>query len=89
VGTTATIRDGRLTLTRRAALGARTPGPVPEASIRATEPVRAAMATSPLRVAALAAALTHRFPGAAPDRVRTLLGQLLDEGSSSPTCTRR
>jgi hypothetical protein len=35
---TATVRNGRLTLTRRAALGARTPGLVRETSIRATEP---------------------------------------------------
>ncbi len=77
---TAIVRDGRLTLTRRAAFGARTPGPVRETSIRATEPVRAAMdmASSPVSVAALAAALTVRFPGAAPDRVRALLDELVD-----------
>ncbi|EIV91986.1 lantibiotic dehydratase [Frankia sp. QA3] len=78
---TAIVRDGRLILTRRAAIGARTPGAVAEASIRATEPVRAAMdlAASPVSVMVLAAALADRFPGAAPDRVRALLGDLLDE----------
>ncbi|OHV64179.1 lantibiotic dehydratase [Pseudofrankia sp. BMG5.36] len=77
---TAIVRDGRLTLTLRAAPGARTPGPAREASIRATEPVRSAMemASSPISVAALADALTNRFPGAAADRGRTLLGDLID-----------
>ncbi|WP_261553775.1 lantibiotic dehydratase [Frankia tisae] len=59
---TAIVRDGRLILTRRAAIGARTPGAVHEASIRATESVRAAMdlAASPVSVTVLAAVLAER-----------------------------
>lgn len=81
VNSTATFRDGRLILARRAPLDARTPGPVRETSIRAVDPVRAAidLARAPVSITGLAAALTERFPGAAPDRVRALLDQLLDE----------
>lgn len=78
---TATFRDGRLILARRAPLDARKPGPLRETSIRAADPVRAAidLARTPVSIAGLAAALTERFSRAAPDRVRALLDQLLDE----------
>ncbi|WP_239341223.1 lantibiotic dehydratase [Frankia sp. CiP3] len=81
VNSIAIFRDGRLILARRAPLDARTPGPVRETSIRAADPVRAAidLARTPVSITGLAAALTKRFPGAAPDRVRALLDQLLDE----------
>jgi lantibiotic biosynthesis protein len=59
----AVVRDGRLTVSCRAAPGSAMPGPVREASVRWTRPVQAAieLAATPIEVAALAGKLASRF----------------------------
>jgi lantibiotic biosynthesis protein len=79
---TATVRDGRLLLSRRAEPGSRAPGPLREASVRWTRPVQAAteIAATPIKLADLAAQLATRFPHAAPGKFSALLNGLVDEG---------
>ncbi|WP_100447240.1 lantibiotic dehydratase [Glycomyces xiaoerkulensis] len=58
-------------------------GLVAEASVRASAPVRAAMALAaePIGFDDLAALLHDRFPGTAPSRCRTLLAQMVQAGA--------
>ncbi|HEU5023607.1 MAG TPA: lantibiotic dehydratase [Spirillospora sp.] len=79
---TGTVLDGRFVIPRRADLGARSPGPLREASVRLTAPVAYALdqATAPLRFALLAERLCRRFPTTAEDRILQLLHGLIDGG---------
>ncbi|WP_405087566.1 lantibiotic dehydratase [Microbispora sp. NBC_01389] len=79
---TGIVRDGRFIVAARAALGARTPGPLREISVRHSQPVRFALAeaASPIRFGALAAQLRARFPAAAPETIYALLNSLVDQG---------
>ncbi|MEU8266401.1 lantibiotic dehydratase [Sphaerisporangium sp. NPDC049002] len=76
------VRDGRFIVTARAQVGARTPGPLRDASVRHTRPVQFALAraASPIQFDALAVELAARFPGTSPDKVRALLHGLVDQG---------
>ena len=78
----AIVRDGRLVVSRRAQPGSAGPGPTREASVRWTRPVQAAIETAsiPVQVAALAGELAGQFPAVTPDKIRTLLDGLIDEG---------
>ncbi|MFD0854022.1 lantibiotic dehydratase, partial [Actinomadura adrarensis] len=76
------IRDGRFIIARRAELGARSPGPLREASVRLTAPIRHVLnlAATPQRFDVLAEHLCQRFPDAGADRVHRLLHGLIDGG---------
>jgi len=76
------VRDGRVIVHRRAAVGAATPGPLRESSVRLTRPVRFVLTAAgpPVRVDTLADQMTARFPSASPDKIRTLLNGLVDAG---------
>jgi thiopeptide-type bacteriocin biosynthesis protein len=75
-------RDGRWIVDGRCELGARTPGPLREVSVRHTRPVRAALAeaATPIGFDALAERLLSRFPTASPDQIHALLVGLVDQG---------
>ncbi|GAA3516978.1 hypothetical protein FHR32_008705 [Streptosporangium album] len=75
------VRDGRFIVAERAQVGARTPGPLREISVRHTRPVQAALAAaaSPIRFDALADQLAGSFPAASPDKIRDLLHDLVDQ----------
>jgi lantibiotic biosynthesis protein len=77
-----TVRDGRVIVHRRAEVGAATPGPLRESSVRLTRPVRFVLtaAVLPIRFDTLAAQMTARFPSAAPDKIHALLHGLVDAG---------
>ncbi|MGI5325063.1 lantibiotic dehydratase [Actinomadura nitritigenes] len=79
---TGTVLDGRFVIPRRADLGARSPGPLREASVRLTAPVAYALdqATAPLRFDLLAERLCRRFPTIAHDCILQLLHGLIDGG---------
>ncbi|CAL9577257.1 hypothetical protein SUDANB95_04921 [Actinosynnema sp. ALI-1.44] len=76
------VRDGRVIVHRRAEVGASTPGPLRESSVRLNRPVQFALtaAASPIRFDALAAEMTARFPSASLDKIHTLLHGLVDAG---------
>ncbi|MBP2323798.1 thiopeptide-type bacteriocin biosynthesis protein [Kibdelosporangium banguiense] len=77
-----TVRDGRVIVHRRAEVGASTPGPLRESSVRLTRPVRFVLtaAGSPIRFDTLADQMTARFPSASPDKIHALLHGLVDAG---------
>lgn len=79
---TGVVRDGRFIVLRRAAVGARSPGPLQEASVRLTTPIAYALeqAVRPQRLAALADRMSRRFPSADTGRIHTLLHGLIDGG---------
>ncbi|RAY15422.1 lantibiotic dehydratase [Actinomadura craniellae] len=79
---TGTVRDGCLLVSRRAKSGARSPGPLREASVRLTTPIGYALdqATTPLRFDVLAERVSRRFPGVTTDRIHRLLHGLVDGG---------
>ncbi|WP_433496823.1 lantibiotic dehydratase [Sphaerimonospora sp. CA-214678] len=76
------VRDRRFIVATRAALGARTPGPLREISVRHSRPIQSVLtaAASPIRFGVLAAQLNARFPAAAPETIRALLHRLIDQG---------
>ncbi|UJW32457.1 lantibiotic dehydratase family protein [Saccharothrix sp. AJ9571] len=76
------VRDGRVIVHRRADVGAATPGPLRESSVRLTRPVRFVLATagSPVRFDTLAERMTAGFPAASPDKIHALLHGLIDAG---------
>ncbi|WP_158854376.1 lantibiotic dehydratase [Saccharothrix deserti] len=76
------VRDGRVIVHRRAEVGASTPGPLRESSVRLNRPVQFALAAAglPIRFDALAAEMTARFPSASPDKIYALLHGLVDGG---------
>ena len=78
------VRDGRWIVAGRCELGARTPGPLQEISVRHTRPVRVALAeaaTTPIRFGMLTERLISRFPTASPEKILTFLTGLIDQGS--------
>ncbi|WP_041939876.1 MULTISPECIES: lantibiotic dehydratase [Frankia] len=79
---TRTVRDGRVIVHSRAEVGASSPGPLRESSVRLTRPVQVALAAagSPIRLDALAARMTTRFPSASPGKIRMVLDGLVDGG---------
>jgi lantibiotic biosynthesis protein len=76
------VRDGRVIVHRRAKVGAATPGPLRESSVRLNRPVQFALAAanSPIRFDALAARLTAGFPSASPGKIPAMLHGLVDGG---------
>ncbi|MFN2496987.1 MAG: lantibiotic dehydratase [Pseudonocardiaceae bacterium] len=76
------VRDGRVIVARRAAVGASTPGPPRESSVRFTRPVQFALAAAgaPIRFDALATQMIARFSSASPDKIHALLHGLVDGG---------
>ncbi len=76
------VRDGRVLVHRRAEVGATTPGPLRESSVRLTRPVHFVLAEAgdPIRLDTLVARTAARFPSAASDRIRTLVERLVDAG---------
>ncbi|MFI6100788.1 lantibiotic dehydratase [Lentzea sp. NPDC051213] len=76
------LRDGRVIVHRRAEVGASTPGPLRESSVRLTRPVRFVLAAagSPIRFDTLADQMAAAFPSASPDKVDALLNGLVDAG---------
>ncbi|WP_103349782.1 lantibiotic dehydratase [Amycolatopsis sp. CA-128772] len=76
------VRDGRVIVHRRAEVGASTPGPLRESSVRLTRPVRFVLAAagSPIRFSTLADQLTAEFPSAPRGKIDTLLHGLIDAG---------
>lgn len=76
------VRDGRVIVHPRAEIGASTPGPLRESSVRLTRPVRFALdvAKSPIRFDALTTRMTTQFPSASPGAIHTLLHGLVDAG---------
>ncbi|PRX01135.1 UNVERIFIED_ORG: thiopeptide-type bacteriocin biosynthesis protein [Actinomadura viridilutea] len=79
---TGTVRDGHFIVLRRADLGARSPGPLREASVRLTAPIAYALdqAVRPQRLAVLADRMSQRFPSAGVDQIHRLLHGLIDGG---------
>jgi thiopeptide-type bacteriocin biosynthesis protein len=77
------VRDGRFIVTERAQLGARTPGPLRQISVRHSRPVQVALAAaaSPVRFGALTAQLGARFPAVKPEKIQALLHGLVDQGA--------
>ncbi|MGR6913617.1 lantibiotic dehydratase [[Actinomadura] parvosata] len=75
------VRDGRFIVARRADVGAPTPGPLREVSLRHTAPVQVALAAAatPIRLDALAAELAARFPTVALDKIHAMLHSLVDQ----------
>ncbi|GAA1264637.1 lantibiotic dehydratase [Saccharothrix xinjiangensis] len=82
VDTARVVRDGRVIVHRRAEVGASTPGPLRESSVRLTRPVQFVLAAAgaPIHFDTLAEKTTVRFPSAAPDKVHALLHGLVDAG---------
>ncbi|MFC5007477.1 lantibiotic dehydratase [Dactylosporangium cerinum] len=81
---TGVVRGGRYVTSRR--IGPEVAGatvPLREASVRHTAPVRAvlALASAPIRLDGLAAALAGRLPAAPAARIDALLEALLDQGA--------
>ncbi|MEU8804074.1 lantibiotic dehydratase [Spirillospora sp. NPDC048819] len=76
------VRDGRFIVSRRAELGARSPGPLREASVRLTTPIEYALeqASTPIKLNALAERLSLRYPAVAADRIQRMLHGLIDGG---------
>ncbi len=76
------VRDGRVIVHRRAEVGAATPGPLRESSLRLTRPVRFVLAAAgtPIRFSALAEEMTAAFPSASPGKIEALLHGLVDAG---------
>jgi thiopeptide-type bacteriocin biosynthesis protein len=76
------VRDGRVIVHPRADVGASTPGPLRESSVRLTRPVRFVLvaAGSPVRFDTLADQMIAEFPTASPDKIHALLHGLLDAG---------
>ncbi len=76
------VRDGRVIVHCRAEVGASTPGPLRESSVRLNRPVQFALtaARSPIRFDALATQMTARFSSASPDKIHMLLHGLVDGG---------
>ncbi|MGH3938719.1 MAG: lantibiotic dehydratase, partial [Pseudonocardiaceae bacterium] len=76
------VRDGRVIVHRRAEVGASTPGPLRESSVRLIRPVRFVLAAagSPIRFDTLADQMTAEFPSASPGKIDALLHGLLDAG---------
>lgn len=74
------VRDGRVIVHRRAEVGASTPGPLRESSVRLTRPVQFALAaaSAPIRFDALAAQMTAQFSSAFPGKIHALLHGLVD-----------
>ncbi|MCD0449052.1 lantibiotic dehydratase [Actinocorallia sp. API 0066] len=80
---TATIRDGRVVVSRRAGTGERLPGPLRAVTVRSTRPVRAALAAArtPIPFSGLVSDLEGAFPGATPAAVHGMLHGLIDQGA--------
>ncbi|MEV6871656.1 lantibiotic dehydratase [Amycolatopsis sp. NPDC051128] len=76
------VRDGRVIVHRRAEVGAATPGPLRESSVRLTRPVRFVLAAagSPIRFDTLAEQMTAEFPSASSGKIDALLHGLVDAG---------
>ncbi|WP_410673196.1 lantibiotic dehydratase [Amycolatopsis sp. cmx-4-68] len=76
------VRDGRVIVHRRAEVGASTPGPLRESSVRLTRPVRFVLAAAgaPIRFDTLAEQMTAEFPSASRGKIDTLLHGLIDAG---------
>ncbi|KPM50635.1 lantibiotic dehydratase [Frankia sp. R43] len=76
------VRDGRVIVHRQAEVGAPSPGPLRESSVRLTRPVRFALAEAgnPIQLDALVARTATRFLTAAPDKIRALVHGLVDGG---------
>lgn len=76
------LRDGRVIVHQRAEVGASTPGPLRESSVRLTRPVRFVLtaAGSPIRFDALSNQLTAEFPSASVDKIDAMLHGLVDAG---------
>lgn len=77
-----TVRDGRVIVHRRAEVGASTPGPLRESSVRLTRPVRFVLtaAGAPIRLDTLAEQMAARFSSVSPDKIHALLHGLVDAG---------
>ncbi|MDX8053817.1 lantibiotic dehydratase [Lentzea sp. BCCO 10_0798] len=76
------LRDGRVIVHRRAEVGASTPGPLRESSVRLTRPVRLVLdsAGSPVHFDVLAGELAAAFPSTPPAKIEALLHGLIDAG---------
>ncbi|WIY05590.1 lantibiotic dehydratase [Amycolatopsis mongoliensis] len=77
------VRDGRVIVHCRAGVGAATPGPLRESSVRLTRPVRFALAAAaaPIRFDTLVERMTGEFPSASPGKIDALLQGLVDAGA--------
>ncbi|VVJ22645.1 Lanthionine biosynthesis protein LanB [Amycolatopsis camponoti] len=77
------VRDERVIVHRRAGVGAATPGPLRESSVRLTRPVRFALAAAgaPTRFDTLADRMTGEFPSASPGKIDALLHGLVNAGA--------
>ncbi|MFC5814132.1 lantibiotic dehydratase [Nonomuraea harbinensis] len=75
------IRDGRFIVAARREVGARTPGPLRDVSVRLTRPVRCALvaAAQPIQFDELADELSRRFPATPPEKIHGLLHTLVDQ----------
>ncbi|CRK59311.1 Lanthionine biosynthesis protein LanB [Alloactinosynnema sp. L-07] len=82
VDDTRVVRDERVIVHRRAEVGAATPGPLRESSVRLSRPVRFVLtaAGSPIRFDTLADQITARFPSASTGKIHALLHGLIDAG---------
>ncbi|GAA2731485.1 lantibiotic dehydratase [Actinocorallia aurantiaca] len=80
---TARVRDGRLIVPRRTGTGEHLPGPLRDATVRYTRPVRTALAAAraPIPFAQLEADLTHAYPTASREAICNVLHGLIDQGA--------
>ncbi|WP_433228840.1 lantibiotic dehydratase [Actinomadura formosensis] len=76
------VRDGRFIVSRRAELGSRSPGPLREASVRLTTPIKYALeqAAMPIELDALIERVSLRFSAVDVDRVQQMLHGLVGGG---------
>ncbi|WP_301176033.1 lantibiotic dehydratase [Actinomadura geliboluensis] len=76
------VRDGRFIVPRRAESGARSPGPLQEASVHFTKPIEYALeqAATPIRLDALVERMARRFPNVAVERIQHMLFGLVEGG---------
>lgn len=79
---TRVVRDGRIIVHPTADIGASTPGPLRESSVRLTRPTVFALdvAASPIRFHTLTDRLAAQFPAASPRAVHNLVHGLIDAG---------
>ncbi len=80
---TALIRDGRVVVMRRTPTGEREPGPLREASVRATRPVLLALAAArtPVLYGQVEAAVAAAYPATSGERIRSIVDGLIEQGS--------
>ncbi|WP_239067172.1 lantibiotic dehydratase [Actinomadura bangladeshensis] len=76
------VRDGRFIVSRRAELGARSPGAMREASVGLTTPIKYALeqAATPIELDALVERVSRRFSGVGANQVQRLLHGLVGGG---------